>query len=94
MTQAKTVGLEMISLVAEIPGYLQGTNPASIEAVTRRLARLLRLHLDLAPLRSASTAWELQVSQIVEQNEELSATVRKLEEAYDNELLKVDGDQA
>jgi len=94
MTQAKTVGLEMISLVAEIPGYLQGTNPASIEAVTRRRARLLRLHLDLAPLRSASTAWELQVSQIVEQNEELSATVRKLEEAYDNELLKVDGDQA
>lgn len=94
MTQAKTVGLQMISLVAEIPGYLQGTNPASIEAVTRRLAKLLNVHLDLAPLRAASTAWELQVSQVVEQNEEIAATVRKLEEAYDNELLKVDKDQA
>ncbi len=93
MTQAKTVGLDMVSLVAEVPGYLQGTNPASIEAVTRRLAKLLQVHLDLAPLRTASTAWELQVSQIVEQDEELAATVRKLEEAYDNELLNVESDQ-
>ena len=93
MTQAKTVGLDMVSLVAEVPGYLQGTNPASIEAVTRRLTKLLQIHLDLDPLRTASTAWELQVSQIVEKNEELAATVRKLEEAYDNELLDVDQDQ-
>ncbi len=88
MTQAESVGLEMISLVAEIPGYLQGTNPASIEAVTRRLAKLLHLHLDLADLRAASTLWELEVSKIVEQNEELAATIRKLEEEYDNELIR------
>jgi len=94
MTQAKTVGADMVSLVAEIPGYLQGTNPASIEAVTRRLAKLLRLPLDLASLRTASTAWELQVSQIVEQNEELAQTVRKLEDAYDNELIDLDAEQS
>jgi proteasome assembly chaperone (PAC2) family protein len=88
MAQAKTVGVDMVSLVAEVPGYLQGINPASIEAVTRRLSKLLGLHLDLAPLRSASTAWELQVSQLVEQNEELAKTVRQLEDAYDNELIK------
>jgi proteasome assembly chaperone (PAC2) family protein len=93
MTQAKTIGLDMVSLVAEIPGYLQGTNPASIEAVTQRLAKLLGLHLDLTPLRKASTAWELQVSQIVEENEELAETVRKLEQAYDNELIKLEADQ-
>jgi hypothetical protein len=73
---------------------LQGTNPASIEAVTRRLAKLLQLHLDLAPLRSASTVWELRVSQVVEQNGELAETVHKLEEAYDNELLRTAPDQA
>ncbi len=93
MSQAKTVGLEMVSLVAEIPGYLQGVNPASIEAVARRLAKLLGLHLDLTPLRKASTTWELQVSQIVEQNSELAATVRKLEQAYDNERLNVNLEQ-
>jgi proteasome assembly chaperone (PAC2) family protein len=93
LTQAKHVGLDMVSFVAEIPGYLQGTNPASIEAVTRRLAKLLRLRLDLTPLRSASTAWELEVSQVVEQNDELAETVRKLEEAYDNELIILDAEQ-
>jgi len=50
LTQAPTAGLEMISLVAEIPGYLQGRNPMSIEAVTRRLAKILRLPLDLQKL--------------------------------------------
>jgi predicted ATP-grasp superfamily ATP-dependent carboligase len=88
MTRAQAVGVDMISLVAEIPGYLQGANPASIEAVTRRLSKLLNLHLDLASLRGASTMWELEVSKIVEQNEELAATIRKLEEEYDNELLR------
>jgi proteasome assembly chaperone (PAC2) family protein len=93
MTQAQSVGVDMISLVAEIPGYLQGTNPASIEAVTRRLSKLLNLHLDLASLRGASTLWELEVSKAVEQNEELAATIRKLEEAYDNELLRTASEQ-
>jgi hypothetical protein len=47
----------------------------------------------LTPLRKACTAWELSVSQIVEQNSELAATVHKLEEAYDNERLNVDLEQ-
>lgn len=93
LTEAPTAGLQMVSLAAEIPGYLQGTNPSSIEAVTRRLAKLLHLPLDLASLRTASTAWELQVSQIVEQDEELAQKVRELEEEYDNELIKLDAER-
>jgi proteasome assembly chaperone (PAC2) family protein len=88
LTRAPAAGLEMTSLVAEIPGYLQGRNPMSIEAVTRRLAKLLRLPLDLATLRQESTEWELQVSRVVERDEDLTKTVRQLEEAYDNDLLK------
>lgn len=94
MTQAESAGLEMVSLAAEIPSYLQGTNPASIEAVTRRLAKILKLPLDLDSLRSASTEWELQVSSLVEENSELAAEVRRLEEAYDNELLDLETDGA
>jgi proteasome assembly chaperone (PAC2) family protein len=94
MTQAESQGMEMISLVAEIPSYLQGTNPLSIEAVTRRLAKILKLPLDLASLRTASTAWELEVSSAVEQNEELATTVRELEDAYDNELLEQEAEEA
>jgi proteasome assembly chaperone (PAC2) family protein len=47
MTQAQTVGVDMVSLVAEVHGYLQGTNPASIEAVTRRLAKLLSVRVTI-----------------------------------------------
>jgi proteasome assembly chaperone (PAC2) family protein len=78
----------MVSLVAEIPGYLQGANPPCIAAVTRRLAKILRLSLDSDALRTVSTEWELQVSSIVEQDEELAHEVRRLEEEYDYDLLK------
>jgi proteasome assembly chaperone (PAC2) family protein len=90
MTRAAAGQLEMTSLVAEIPGYLQGTNPMSIEAVTRRLAKILKLPLDLAQLRTASTEWELEVSKAIDKNKSLAEKVRELEEAYDNELLKME----
>ena len=92
LTQAQSADLEMASIVAEIPGYLQGTNPLSIEAVTRRLAKILKLPLDLASLRTASTEWELEISSAVEKNEAMAEQVRKLEERYDDELLDLDLD--
>ena len=79
--------VEMLSIAAEIPGYLQGTNPLSIEAVARRLGRILEMPVDLARLREASTAWELKVSDAIEKDDDLAKTVRKLEERYDNELI-------
>jgi predicted ATP-grasp superfamily ATP-dependent carboligase len=88
LTRTPAAGLEMTSLAAEIPGYLQGRNPVCIEAVTRRLSHILRLPLDLAPLRTESTEWEVQVSQLVKKDRELARTVRSLEEAYDDELLQ------
>jgi predicted ATP-grasp superfamily ATP-dependent carboligase len=88
MTRARPAGLEMVSLVAEIPSYLQGGNPLCIEAVTRRLAKILKLPLDLASLRAASTEWELGVSSAVEQNDDLAQLVRRLEDDYDNQLLE------
>jgi proteasome assembly chaperone (PAC2) family protein len=88
MAQAESQGLEMISLVAEIPAYLQGANPTCIEAVTRRLSKILRLPLDLDSLRNASTEWELEVSSAIEENPEMEARVHELEEQYDNDLLR------
>jgi hypothetical protein len=79
--------VEMISIAAEIPGYLQGINPPSIEAVSRRLGRLVGLPINLAELRAASTEWELQVSDAIEKDEDLAKTVRQLEEQYDNDLI-------
>jgi hypothetical protein len=88
MSRAPSAGMEMASLAAEIPGYLQGRNPVCIEAVTRRLSKILQLPLDLGTLRAESTEWEVQVSAVVEKDKDLVRTVRRLEEAYDEELLK------
>ena len=93
MNQAESQGLEMVSLVAEIPSYLQGPNLLCIEAVTRRLAKILKLPLDLATLRAASTKWELQISAIVEQDKDLTGTVHELEKAYDDELLRHEAEE-
>jgi proteasome assembly chaperone (PAC2) family protein len=92
LTRAPKAGLEMTSLVAEIPGYLQGRNPMSIEAVTRRLSKILKLPLELGALRAESTEWEQQVSQVVAKDKDLARTIRRLEEAYDDELLKEEGE--
>ena len=90
MSRAEDAGLEMVSLIAEIPHYLTVTNPSSIEAVSRRLAKILQLPLELDELRSASTEWELEVSSAIDENDELVERVREYEEAYDNELLGIE----
>jgi len=79
--------IQMISLACEIPGYLQGPNPNSIGAVTRRVARILSVQTDLSELRQAADSWEEQVTQAVDADEDLAKTVKKLEEDYDNELV-------
>src|SRR5665213_3005108 len=89
LAQAPRHGLDMLSLVAEIPGYLQGLNPLSIEAVSRRLSALLNLPVDVNRLRAASNEWEAQVTEAVAHDKKLAATVRKLKEQYDNELIGV-----
>jgi PAC2 family len=81
-------------LLPEMARYLQGRNPMSIEAVTRRLAKILRLPLDLGALRAESTEWELEVSRVVERDKDLAKTVRRLEKAYDDELLAQEGGES
>lgn len=80
--------VDMISLAAEIPAYLQGANPLSIEAVTRRLNNILGLHIDLAPMRLASDEWEATISGMVAEDKKLANQIRKLEEEYDRDLLE------
>jgi len=89
LSESTERGIAMASLVAEIPAYIQGRNPVSIESVTRRLATILGLPTDLAELRTASTEWEAKVSEAVEENDELADKIRELEEAYDQDLVDV-----
>ena len=91
LTRAPTYGIEMLSISAEIPGYLEGANPLSIEAVARRIGNVLNLPVDLDELRRASTDWEAQVSEAVAKDKGLAKTIRRLENEYDNDLVETLG---
>ena len=87
VAHAPEAGFEVASIAAEIPGYLQGTNPLSIEAVTRRLAIMLGLQVDMAAMRMVSDEWTAEVSEMVERDAKLRKHILKLEKAYDKELM-------
>mgnify|MGYP001237886639 CR=1 FL=1 len=80
-------GTDMVSLIAEIPAYVQGKNPRCIESMTRRLAGMLSLPINLDDLRALGDELERRLNAIVQQKPELAQRVRKLEEDYDSEVF-------
>ncbi|MHC4573170.1 MAG: PAC2 family protein [Planctomycetota bacterium] len=80
-------GLSMATLVATVPAYVQGNNPKCIEAVTRRVAGILGLQIELDDLREVSDEFEKKLSDVVQEQPELAGNIRKLEEDYDNEIF-------
>lgn len=85
--EARGRGMQMASLVAEIPAYIQGTNPKSLEAVVRKLAVILGVQIDTSELRTLSAAWEERLNEVLEEKPELAEHIQKLEEDYDNEVF-------
>ncbi len=79
--------LSMVSLVATIPAYVQGNNPKCIEAVTRRVAGMLDLKIDLDALATISDEFERKLGDIVQEQPELASNIHKLEEDYDNDIF-------
>jgi hypothetical protein len=79
--------LDMLSLIAEIPVYLQGYNPKCIETMVRCVSSLLGLHLVCDELRALGDEYEKRVTELVGQQPDLAQRVEKLEESYDNEVF-------
>jgi len=80
-------GVKMASFVATIPAYVQGNNPRCIEAVTKLLSAILGLGLGFEKLQDISDEFEKRLTEVVNQQPELEANIRKLEENYDNEVF-------
>lgn len=98
MSRAPRQGVQMFSFAAEIPGYVEGTNPPSIAAITKRLAVMLGLQVSLAELRDASDEWENRITAAVAKDPELEQQIKQLEEQYDDQLIgegdeDADGDE-
>jgi len=84
---AKDKGIKMTNFVAEIPMYVQTKNPKGIEAITRRLVRLLNIRIDLADLDRMSGEFEKNINETVAKHPELAKQIKKLEENYDKKLF-------
>ncbi|UCD28206.1 MAG: PAC2 family protein [Planctomycetota bacterium] len=87
MAHAKQYGFSMASLVAEIPPYIEGTNPRSIEAMMKKLTAILELRLDTEDLRRVADEWEKRLNEALQSKEDLTNYISKLEEDYDNEVF-------
>lgn len=87
MVRCAEKDIDMLTLVAEIPAYVQGYNPGAIEAVIRCLGGLLGLHVQVNDLRSIGDKFEKKLSQVVQQQPELAEKIRHLEQAYDDEVF-------
>src|SRR3954453_11651636 len=75
-------GLPSVSFWAACPHYVQaGVNPRATLALVQRLSDFLGVEVDLDRLAPAIAAWEQQVNELVEENENLTEYVRRLEEA-------------
>jgi len=79
--------LNMVSLVAQVPVYVQGNNPKCITAVTRRLVGMLDVDVQLEDLQVISDEFERKLSEAVLEQPELANNISKLEEDYDNEIF-------
>jgi hypothetical protein len=80
----------MVSLVAEIPAYLQGYNPTCIEMAVKYVSRILEIHIPTEDLQALSDEFEKRVSELVKREPELQQRVAQLEELYDKEIFETE----
>jgi len=85
--RAQREGVDMLTMVAEIPAYVQGYNPTCIESATRYVCRLLDLQVNLDELREICDEFESRLTSIVNNQPELAKKITELEEDYDNQVF-------
>jgi predicted ATP-grasp superfamily ATP-dependent carboligase len=77
---ASKAGLDTISFWAAVPHYLpSGPNPKAALALVEKVARYLDAPVATDTLERAATTWEAQISDMIEDNEELATYVERLE---------------
>lgn len=83
--RSRRAGVDMISLVAQIPAYVQGRNVKSIESVVHKLSDILGFSADFSDLKILSAEFVRRLDQTVKERPELAEQIRRIEEAYDAE---------
>jgi predicted ATP-grasp superfamily ATP-dependent carboligase len=81
----RTHGIPSISLWSSVPGYVpNATSPKAALALVERVSQLLELSIPTTALEIGAAAYERQISELVEENDETRAYVTQMEAAYDS----------
>ena len=88
----RVAGLDSISLWGSVPSYVPGSpSPKAALALIERLAHLLDVTIPLTALEIATTDYECQLDELVQEDEESSTYVAELERVFDEQALHGDG---
>jgi proteasome assembly chaperone (PAC2) family protein len=80
-----TAGLASLSLWAAVPAYVQGApSPKAALALVERVADVLELAIPTTSLEIASAAYEREVDEVVNNDEDLTGYVNRLEVMVDS----------
>lgn len=85
--RAQQAAIEMVSLVAEIPAYVQGYNPRCVEAALRHAGALLGLQLPISDLRNISEEFEKRLDVLIADQPELLEKIKMIEADYDDQVF-------
>lgn len=88
----RTAGLESISLWGSVPSYVPGSaSPKAALALLERLGQLFDATIPVTELEIATTDYERQIDELVQEDEESSSYVAELERVFDEQTLHGNG---
>ncbi|MGB5759364.1 MAG: PAC2 family protein [Acidimicrobiales bacterium] len=88
----QSAGHGSISLWGTVPSYVpHATSPKAALALVNRVAQLLDLAIPSTALEIGAAAYERQINDLVEEDEETTAYVTRLEEEYDRTMRPESG---
>lgn len=85
LTRCAKEGIFMATLVAEIPGYVQGRNMKALHAVLDKIQEITQTPLDLASLQVMTREFEKKLDEVVAERPELAELIKDIEKSYDEE---------
>lgn len=84
--EAENRDIPMVTLVAGIPPYVQGTNDHCIEITMEKLKRITNLDIDMDELGARRIEFSESLDKVIDKRPELREQIAKLEAIYDGQV--------
>lgn len=86
--RARSEGIAMAALFAEIPAYIEGYNPRGVETAVKLAGRLLDVKVELDVLQEICRTYDERLEELIQSQPELEEKIRELERDYDEKAFE------